>query len=225
MLPLIKNRKQRDAKKIIGLDLEKKMVESFIQNGDDKERIVSYCQNICDITTHIKDADILIMTSSVMKHIEPNLRETAWDSISKSLGDNTIIFIDHCEYLYDQNKSTDWQSYFDTLKFWWAEEHRDNLKSFVWKKEVNHIDDILYYKNIDTNEEIIIKTYIYKIDDITDDIKKANLQYTQITNSFTYPHSKHQTNRFISLLTNNKFDKNRLLNIKNKIIGLLDIEN
>jgi len=221
ILPLYK---QTNAKKIIGLDLEKNMVDNFIQNGDDKERIVSYCQNICDVTTYIRDSDIVIMTSSVMKHIEPNLRETAWDSIYQSLGDNTIILIDHCEYIYDQDKSTDWQSYFNTLKFWWAEEHRDNLKSFVWKKEINDMDDILYYKNIDTKEEIRIQTYIYKIDKIIDDIKKANLQYIQITNRFTYPYSKHQTKRFISLLANDKFDKKKLLNIKHEIIRLLDIE-
>jgi len=216
--------KQTHARKIIGLDLEKNMVESFIQNGNDEERIVAYCQNICDITAHIKDVDIVIMTSSVMKHIEPNLREKAWESIYQSLGDNTIVLIDHCEYIYDQDKSTDWQSYFDTLKFWWAEEYMGSLKNFVWKKEINDTDDILYYKNIKTKEEIRIKTYIYEIDDIINDIEKVNLQYIQITNSFTYPYSKHQTKRFISLLTNNKFDKNRLLNIKNKIIGLLDIE-
>ena len=221
ILPLYK---QTNAKQIIGLDLEKNMLDSFVKKGNDEDRIFSYEQNICDITTYIKDVDIVIMSSSVMKHIEPKLREQAWDSIARSLGENTIILIDHCEYIYGQDQSTNWQSYFDTLKFWWAQEHRSNLKNFVWKKDVCGVDDILYYKNIKTKEEIKIQTYVYKIDEIRDNIKKSNLQYIQIMDSFTYPYSKHKTKRFISLLAKNKFDKNKLLNIKNSILELLHLE-
>jgi len=221
LLPLFK---QTRAIKIIGLDLEKNMVDSFIRNGNDTNRIVAFTQNICNKTNYIKEADIVIMTSSVMKHINPNLRQKAWESIYQSIGDKTIILIDHCGYVYDINHTTNWQNYFDTLKFWWAEEHREILKEFEWKKEVNKIEDILYYKNIKTNEEIKIKTFVYEIDDLITDIKSANFKYLQITNSFIYPYSLHKTNRFISLLTKKSFDSDKLQTITQKIKRLLNLE-
>jgi len=221
LLPLFK---QTDAEKIIGLDLEKNMVKSFMKNGDDKQRIVSFEQNICDINNYIKDSDIVIMTSSVMKHIDPSLREKAWDSIYQSMGNETIVLIDHCEYIYDISKSTQWQSYFDTLKFWWAEEHREMLKGFEWKKNVSEIEDILYYKNTGSQEEIKIKTFLYKIDDLKHDIELSNLKYSQLTDKFMYPYSQHNTKRFISLLVKDTYCNDKLLKTTSDIKRLLNIE-
>ena len=58
LLPLFK---QTKATKIIGLDLEKNMVKSFIDNGKNQNRIIAYQQDICQLSSHIKNADIVII--------------------------------------------------------------------------------------------------------------------------------------------------------------------
>jgi len=212
---------QTNAYEIVGLDIEISMVNSFIEYGNDTNRITAYCQDVCEYAPILKDADIVIMTSSVMKHIEPKLRERAWNAISNSLGENTIIFIDHCTYIYDQNESTKWQNYYDTLKFWWAEEDRSKLKNYIWKKNVNRKEDILYIKDLKTEEEMCFRTFVYDIDEMIEDIKKENLQYIQISDTFTLAYSKPYTKRFIALLAHKNFDTKRLSSIKENILKLL----
>ncbi|MFZ4857815.1 MAG: methyltransferase domain-containing protein [Desulfuromonadaceae bacterium] len=188
-----------DAKKITGLDLEQNMVDAFRKKGD--TRVEAYCADLRIATDKLVDADLLVITSSLMKHIHPDEISSVWKALYDSIADDTIIFIDHSEFVYGKPVSTDWVSYYDTLKYWWAEEHRCYLKDYFWKKEVTKTTDSLFYRKASSEDMAVVNSYIYSTDKLEEQLTACGFKHQMISDSFAKTMQIEGNKRFIGLAT------------------------
>ena len=186
------------ATEIVGIDIEEKMISEFLECRD--HRVSAKVGDIRRYIPAIENADLVVLASSLLKHLKPENRVLALSAIAKSIEEGCCVYIDHCSHVYGVERSTDWQTYYETLRNWWPEEFRSQLKKLSWKKEVNQESDILLYRDDQNGEESRVTTFVYAVADLESDITNAGFEYQLITKEFPSPYGLKGMPRFIALL-------------------------
>lgn len=203
------------AKTILGLDVEDAMLIEFAAQGGD--RVSTLKADLRETVPDLAEANVVILTSSVMKHLLPSDRRVALAALRDSLSSTGILYFDHCSHLYGSTASSPWQNYFDTLKYWWPEEYRTALKHVSWRKEVDGATDLLFYRN-DTNGEVEqVNTYVYTVEELKRDIQEVGLTYCEIANRFPAPTNLFGMKRFLGLVCKPEFERTMLERIASDI--------
>lgn len=187
------------AEEILGLDVEERMLQEFASCPD--RRIRTALADLRQVNSVMAPADITILTSSVLKHLELHDRRKALAALKQSLGSHSYLYIDHCAYLYGVSESTEWRTYFDTLRCWWPEEKRHCLKRLSWRKGVDGVHDILHYRDDDTGSSAQIDTRVYEIMQLREDLESVGLRYVTIASRFPAPTHLVGMERFIALVS------------------------
>lgn len=200
---------------IWGLDCEEAMVREFAAAGGERVRV-----KVADLRENVPEmaeANVVILTSSVLKHLKPSDRHQALSALRDNLTSNTILYIDHCAHLYGVARSTHWRTYFDSLKHWWPEERRAALKSVSWRKDVEDSIDNLLYRDDTTGEAAQISTFAYSLDELRSDIAACGLQQHHVADRFPEPTHLEGMQRYIAVLARKDMSSGRLEDIAAKI--------
>lgn len=202
------------AEKILGLDIEAQMLAEFASVPD--ARIETTLADLREVTPVLETADIIILTSSVLKHLEETDRRKALRALGQSLGSGSYLYLDHCSHLYGLPCSTPWRTYYETLRCWWPEERRQGLKRLYWRKEVQDKHDTLYYRD-ERGRTAGIETRVYEIAQLKEDIESVGLQHATIATRFPAPTHLTGMERFIGLVSQKDVPKSELDQIATSI--------
>lgn len=171
---------------IIGIDLEPGMVTAFASSPDDRVRA-----RIGDVREPIPDISgdaLVVITSSLLKHLIPADREQAWRALAQSVGENQAIYVDHSALIYGVEESTTWVSYADTLGTWWPAEFLPALRQFEWRKDVDGKREVLYFRRTGERPNRI-EGYRYDPEDFVENAAAERFVYFPIADR--YPASRH----------------------------------
>lgn len=189
---------ESQASKIIGTDIESEMATGFSNKSED-QRVSAFAHDMTKPIRMYNDKTLIILTSSVLKHLSVESRKTVFSHLHDAMDSEALVYIDHCEYIYGLDQSTDWNCYYDTLRHWWPYSSHNHLKKFFWKKEVEGQSDTLFYRYLnDTPARIITKRY--SKDELLADIISCDMAYTEISDSFVGKKNVNGMNRAMGLI-------------------------
>lgn len=191
------------AKSICGIDVEADMVARFADTDD--ARVKARCGDIRQPLAGISPGSMVVLTSSLLKHLLPADRSSAWSALAGSVAINDAIYVDHCSYVYGIERSTDWQSYDADLRVWWPEDFWPDLRRYSWRKEVSGQQDILEYRH-ENGATARIVTYAYPLDDFLADMAAAGFRFHSIADRFPGVKNLHGMERRIGLLSRRSDD-------------------
>lgn len=183
LLPLYLRSK---AAQIIGIDLEPGMVTAFASSPDDRVR--AKAGDVREPIPDISGEALVVITSSLLKHLIPADRERAWRALAQGVGENQAIYVDHSAMIYGVEELTAWVSYADLLSTWWPVEFFHTLRQFEWRKDVDDKREVLYFRR-NGERPNRIEGYRYDPEDFVKNAATEGFSYFPIADR--YPASRH----------------------------------
>lgn len=196
---------------ITGIDISEEMIIAAKLKYPNEKLVVG---NICNYKFHEK-FDLIVISNALLKHLRSKReRKEVFANAKKHLSEKGCILIDHAEYLYYKNTTTEWIDAKTSIVSHWIPNSDNLLEGYQWRKEVEEQIDILkwrFKKHDKVMFETQFSTFVYLISDLIKDIKANHLFYQVLLTDYSISGLSDTGKRFISIIGK---DEQSLINLR-----------
>lgn len=171
-----------------------------------------------------RDFDLIVISNSLLKHIERNNdRVQVLKNVIKHLSNKGVVSIDHSDYLYYEDHTTDWVNADQTIAAKWFPNENGILSQVQWRKRVFGANDNLSWRRITKNgyaSEIEYSAFQYSIIQLQSHLSDVGLYYERLLTDYDKEGLLENGKRFISIAGLNK---QHLATIKKQFIDAFSL--
>lgn len=190
----------KSAIQISGIDISEEMITAAKLKYPNAKLVIG---DICNYKFNEK-FDLIVISNALLKHLKSQQeRRAVFANAKKHLSEKGHILIDHAEYLYYENTTTEWTDAKTSIVSDWIPNTDNLLEGYQWCKQVEEQTDILKWRFKEQNKvlfETQFSTFVYHVSDLIKDIKANHLFYQVLLTNYSISGLSDDGKRFISII-------------------------